>query len=390
VAMHTHVERMGMGAVRAAYDEQWHSRSTSSDVSEIVERLGKHFSRAEPRERAISYITGLLSDIPRKNGCNLAVHANEVAPDGMHRLLTTAKWDVDGVRDELRRYVLERFGRVEAVLTVGQTDFAKRGDHSAGVERQYSETSRRMENCQVGMFLGYLTPSGIAFIDRELYLPQKWMSDAKRQVGAGIPGRAFGSRSELACRMLRRAFSNGVPKSWVVASDFDDADGGIRKWLEDGQIPHIVEIRPSAHLNAQMGPRPTEICAEGFLSQVAIRRMRGLQTSEARWFRLPLGINVHTDTTRWLVIRRCSDGKHVTYYHASARTSTPLLELVRKASTCLTVNCELARAKSRVGLDQYEARRYEAWYRHITLALFAHALLSREGAHGRGRIPAWT
>jgi SRSO17 transposase len=355
----------------------------SDDLLEVIQRLGKYFGRAEPRERAISYLMGLLSNGPRKNGCNLAAYAHEVVPDGMHRLLTTAKWDVDGVRNELRRYVISRLGSDNAVLAVGQTSFPKKGDHSAGVQRQYSETTRRIENCQSGLFLCYMSPVGRAFIDRELYLPEEWWQDSKRYSDVGITQKTFTSRADLAFKMVRRACENGVPSSWVATSEFDGSSGGLSEWLERRRVQHIIKIRPSARVNIQAGPRITEMRADDILRQATIRRLRDFQVGETQWFRLPLVLNTRTDTARWLVVRRSLNGKRLTYYQAFGKTGTTLLELAQVAPASTAVGNELALAKSKVGLAEYEARRYEAWYRHVTLALLAHALLSTTAApHG--------
>jgi SRSO17 transposase len=348
-----------------------------SDLPEVIRRLGKHFSRAEPRHRAIVYLMGLLSNVPRKNGCNLAAYAHESVPDGMHRLLTTAKWDVDGVRDELRNYVVDRLGCDTAVLAVGQTSFPKKGDHSAGVQRQYSETSRRIENCQIGLFLSYISPAGTAFIDRELFLPEEWWNDGKRCLDAGIKRENFASRGELAFKMVRRALENAVPCSWVVTSGFDDSPEAISEWLESRSSPHVIKIRPSVRLNIQVGSRMAEMRAEDILRQASIRRLRGFQVGEAQWLRLPLVLNARTDTVRWLIIRRGLNGKRLTYYLAFGKTGTSLLEIAQVAPACGAANRELNLAKTEVGLAAYEARRYEAWYRHVTLALFAHALLRK-------------
>jgi len=350
----------------------------SDDLPEVIERLSKYFGRAEPRERAISYLMGLLlSNGSRKNGCNLAAYANEPVPDGMHRLLTTAKWDVDGVRNELRRYVISRLGSDVGVLAVGQTSFPKKGDHSAGVQRQYSESSRRIENCQTGLFLCYMSPAGVAFIDRELYLPEEWWKDSKRYSDVGITRKTFISRADLAFMMVRRAYESGVPNSWVVASEFDGSAGGVSEWLESRLVPHVINIRASARLSIQVGSRITEMRADDILRQTSIQRLRDFQVGGTRWFRLPLLLHTRTDTVRWLVIHQSLNGKRLIYYHAFGKTGTTLLELARVASAGTAVSNELELAKSMVGLAEYEARRYEAWYRHVTLSLFAHALLRK-------------
>src|ERR1035438_8393091 len=326
-----------------------YTSAMSADLPEVIHRLGKHFSRAEPRQRAVAYMTGLLSNVARKNGSNLAAYAQESVPDGMHRLLTTAKWDVDGVRDELRHYVINRLGCDTAVLAVGQTSFLKKGDHSAGVQRQYSEASRRIENCQIGMFLSYISPAGVAFIDRELFLPEEWRKDDKRCVDAGIARSSFASRADLAFKMVRRAFENEVPPSWVVTSGFDGSGGGISAWLENRCIPHIIKIRPATRLAIQVGTQMTEMRAEEILRQASIRRLRRFQVGEAQWLRLPLVLNARTDTVRWLVIRRGLNGKRLTFYQAFGKSGTSLLEIAHLAPSCSVADKELTLAKSQSG-----------------------------------------
>ena len=156
----------------------------AGELKVVGSRIGRRFERAEPRERAIAYLEGLLSDVPRKNGWQLAEQAGEATPDGMQRLLSTAVWDVDGVRDDLRTYVVETLGSEHGVLVLDESGFLKKGTHSVGVKRQYSGTAGRVENCQVGVFLGYASEKGQALIDRALYLPQEWVADVARCVVA--------------------------------------------------------------------------------------------------------------------------------------------------------------------------------------------------------------
>ncbi len=145
----------------------------AKDLNIVGTRIGSRFERSEPRERAVRYIQGLMSDIARKNGWQLAEYAGEATPDGMQRLLSMAVWDVDGVRDDLRAYVVEELGEPDGVLVVDETGFLKKGRHSVGVKRQYSGTAGRIENCQIGVFLSYASEKGHALIDREVYLPKE-------------------------------------------------------------------------------------------------------------------------------------------------------------------------------------------------------------------------
>jgi SRSO17 transposase len=151
-----------------------------AELDRVHARIAGRFTRSEPRERVRGYVSGLVAGLERKNGWTLAEHAGAVSPDGMQRLLRRADWDVDGVRDDLRDYVVEHLGECEGVLIVDDTGFLKKGTRSAGVQRQYSGTAGRTENCQIGTFLAYASQRGHALIDRELYLPESWTGDRDR------------------------------------------------------------------------------------------------------------------------------------------------------------------------------------------------------------------
>jgi SRSO17 transposase len=140
----------------------------AAEVAAVGERIGRHFARAEPRRRAVGYVRGLLSGVERKNGWQLAEYLGDPTPDGVQHLLARADWDADAVRDDLLAYVAEHLGEAGGVLVVDETGFLKKGTKSAGVQRQYSGTAGRIENCQVGVFLAYASPRGRALVDREL------------------------------------------------------------------------------------------------------------------------------------------------------------------------------------------------------------------------------
>jgi len=151
------------------------------------------------------YLQGILSDVARKNGWQLAEQAGESRPDGMQRLLSNAVWDENGVRDELRNYVLAHLRDPYAVVAIDETSFPKRGDQSAGVAHQYCGSSKQVENCQVGVFLSYISSRGHTLLDRELYLPRHWLEDRARCEKAGIPEVvSFQTKCELARAMMER------------------------------------------------------------------------------------------------------------------------------------------------------------------------------------------
>jgi len=132
----------------------------AAELDRVHRRIGSRFARAEPRARVREYVSGLVAGLERKNGWTLAERAGEAGPDGMQRLLRRADWDVDGVRDDVRGYVVEQLGDRDGVLISDETGFLKKGTRSAGVQRQYSGTAGRTENCQVGTFLAYASARG--------------------------------------------------------------------------------------------------------------------------------------------------------------------------------------------------------------------------------------
>src|SRR5206468_1914116 len=159
----------------------------ADELTAVGERIGRRFARSEPRRRAAGYIRGLLSRTERKNGWQLAEHLGDPTPDGVQHLLARADWDADAVRDDLLGYVWEHLGHPDGVLVVDETGFLKKGTKSCGVARQYSGTAGRIENCQIGVFLGYASPKGRAGIDRAPYLPRDWADDQERRTEAGVP-----------------------------------------------------------------------------------------------------------------------------------------------------------------------------------------------------------
>src|ERR671920_556578 len=205
----------------------------ADQLDDLCTRIAPQFGRIEPRRRARTYLQGLLSPLKRKNGWHLAEAAGDASPDGVQDFLARMHWDADAVRDDLRAYVVEHLGDPDAVLVLDETGFLKKGDKSAGVQRQYSGTAGRIENCQIGVFLGYASRHGQALIDRALYLPKGWTNDAARRAAAGIPAEVvFATKPKLGLAMLDRALEAGVPFAWVSGDCVYGADHRIRRRLE--------------------------------------------------------------------------------------------------------------------------------------------------------------
>src|SRR5215204_836254 len=237
--------------------EQW-----ADGLEALHVRVGRRFARTEPRRRALAYVRGLLSPVERKNGWQLAEQAGEATPDGMQHLLARADWDADQVRNDLRAYVVEHLGDEQAVLVVDETGFLKKGTKSVGVQRQYSGTAGRLENCQIGVFLAYASARGRTFLDRELYLPKEWATDRERRQEAAVPDTvAFRTKPQLARAMLERALDAGVPAAWVTGDEIYGGDRRLRLWLEERDVPHVLAVTRTAPLWASTARGPAQVAA---------------------------------------------------------------------------------------------------------------------------------
>jgi len=356
-------------------------------------RIAGRVRRSEARERAKRYLAGPLDRAERKNGWQLAEHLGEPGPQGVQRLLNAADWDADAVRDDPRAYVVEHLGDPRGVLVVDETGFLKKGTESVGVQRQHSGTAGRRGNCQVGVFLGYASSRGRAFLDRDLYLPKERADDPARRREAGVPAEvAFATKPELARRMLERAFAAGVPAAWATGDEIYGDATDLRHWLERGRHPYVLAVSCShpvwrsgsqVRADALVAGLPQE--AWGTLSCGAGSQGERLYD----WACIQLPYETAPGMAQWLLARRKrSEPRELAYFRAFGPAATPPDELVRVAGTRWAIEASFEDAKGDVGLDQYEVRKWTAWYRHITLALLAHAYLAvtrgRANEEGRG------
>lgn len=343
-------------------------------------RIAGRFRRSEARNRAKQYLAGLLDRVERKNGWQLAEHLGESGPQGVQRLLNAADWDEDAVRDDLRDYVVEHLGDPGGVLIVDETGFVKKGTKSVGVQRQYSGTAGRRENCQIGVFLNYASPKGRTFLDRELYLPQNWADDPERRCEAGVPEAVtFATKPELAKRMLERAFAVGVPAAWVTGDEIYGDATDLRRWLEQERHPYVVAVSCS-HPVWHDGTQERADAFVASLPQEAWGTLScGVGSQGERvydWACLQLPAETASGMAHWLLVRRKrSDATELAYFRAWGPEVTLPDELVRVAGMRWAIEESFEDAKGSVGLDQYEVRKWTAWYRHITLTLVAHAYL---------------
>lgn len=368
-----------------------------------------YFDRVEPRRWARAYLLGLLTPIGRKNGWTLSEAVGQSSPGGMQRLLNSYRWDADAVRDVLRVYVAGHLGHPDGVVIADDTGFLKKGTKSAGVQRQYSGTAGRTENCQIGTFLAYASPKGRALIDRELYLPRSWTDDRDRCRAAGVPDEVeFETKPTQAQAMLQRVLDAGMPFRYFTADEAYGQVKALRVWLEDRDVFHVLATKCNDTVPTpdRVDARVDELIA-ALPASAWQRRSCGDGAHGPRiydWARVAIRPIHAPDRGHWVLARRSiTDPSEIAYYICYAPAESTLDELIAVAGARWAIEECFQAAKTEVGLDEYQVRTYPAWYRHVTLAMGAHAYLASLAAEQappatetdattgkKGTPPLWT
>jgi SRSO17 transposase len=368
------------------------ARTWAQALETLHQRIGRHFRRVEPRRRALHYLHGLLSPCARKNGWQIAEIMGEATPDGMQRLLNAAHWDAHAVRDDLRAYVVEHLGASDAVLIIDETGFLKQGTKSVGVQPQYSGTAGQVDNCQIGVFLCYASARGSAFIDRALYLLRTWTRNQARRTEEHVPSDVpFATKPALAITMLERAIAAEVPFGWVTGDSVYGHDRRLRHCLEQQQQPYVLAVQSTTRLkqDAHWCRSAKQLAAE-FAPTDWQRQSAGAGTKGPRWYDWAYQEvwwhSTYAPATAWgqwlLVRRNVQDPADVRYFLVFARRADMTVATVcRVVGMRWQIESGFEAAKGECGLDEYEVRTWDAWHRHITLALLAHAFLNVMRSH---------
>jgi SRSO17 transposase len=372
------------------------------DLDALLASVLPRFGRAEPWRHAGVYVRGLLSDLVRKNGWTLAEFAGARDATSMQRMLNAARWDTDGVRDDVRRWLVHRFGDWNrGMLVVDEVCFPKAGSHSVGVHRHHPPGSQRAANAQVAVLLSYVSPRGRALVDCELFLPPEWLADRARARALGVPDEvSFADGDGLAVRMVQRAFEAHGPTAWVVAGGSLAPHNRLRAWLgERGQpyvlatpVESLVPVRDGALVEpgriVDAVPRSAWIRADRTSAPAAAGERWALVSmadpadpsgaagaaGAERGQRLEHGLLIRRPSTR---------SAESEFYRCGFPGRAPLLELVRAARAEDTVRQNVRWANENIGLDHYQVRRYDAWYRHMTLCLLAGVFVATSRLEGR-------
>lgn len=357
----------------------------SNVLKSFQSRIGQHLSRAEVRQTAFDYLQALLSPVSRKNGWQMAEQVGHKAPYRFQHLLGRARWDAEVMTAEVRDYALEHLGKEGAILAVDETGFMKQGEHSVGVQVQHCSLTGRLENCQVGVFLAYVSPHGHTLIDRRLYLPQSWASNQDKRLKTGVPEAVkFATKPQLARQMLQSAFEAGLRPSWVVADEVYGNDGKFWWWLEqEHQQAYLLTVGVKQSVVIGWQQHRAKDLATQLPSEQWHRLSCGSGTKGERiydWARIEVNCNNECGMKRWLLFRRNLDSPDephsLTYYQVYAPAQTTLEEIVSVAGQRWRIEECFAVAKDSLGLSEYEVRSWDGWHRHMTLVMAAQSFLS--------------
>ncbi|MEV7537015.1 IS701 family transposase [Streptomyces hydrogenans] len=357
-----------------------------------MSRIANRFSRVEPRRRVRRLVSGLLSDLPRKNCWTLAEHAGDATPDGMQHLLHHAKWDAEALRDDVRAYVVEHLHDTDAVLVVDETGDLKKGTATVGVQRQYTGTAGRIENAQVAVYLVYSAARGHAAIDRALYVPRSWTDDPDRCRHAGIPADlAFATKPQLAASMVIRALDAGTPARWVAGDEVYGDNPHLRTALEHRRTGYVLAISSTHPVVTHAGKFQAKVLALRIPKRAWQRRSAGPGAKGERyydWAQVDIDGLAGRTGHWWLLVRRNHRAGELAFYRCFSPQPVPLSDLVRVAGQRWTVEETFQASKGLTGLDKHQVRRWTSWHRWVTLAMLAHAFLAVTAATERRDRPA--
>lgn len=348
-------------------------------------RIGQYFARSEARQSAFDYLQALMSPVARKNGWQMAEQVGHQSPYQFQHLLGRSQWDADEVNSEVRQYLTEGLGREDGILAVDESGVIKQGTHSVGVQVQHCSLTGRLENCQVGVFLAYITPHGHSLIDRRLYLPQSWCNDPDKRGKAGVPkSLKFATKPQLAKHMLESAFKAGIRPAWVVADEVYGNDGKFWWGLEQHyQQPYLLTVASSHSVVIGYQEHRVKALAQALPNEQWQRLSCGDGSKGERiydWATIAVNCSDEQDMKRWILLRRNiekpDDPLSITYYQVYAPAKTTLEEMVLVAGGRWRIEECFAIAKDKLGLSQYEVRSWQGWHRHMTLVIAAQAFLS--------------
>jgi len=222
-------------------------RKFEDEYNEMMGRIGVAFGNDQGFANAQNYIKCLLGSAERKNGWQMSEYLGAGTPYQMQQFIYRGRYDADEIMWIAGEYVMEALGEADGVMVLDETGFIKQGKKSCGVARQYTGTSGKVDNCQVGVFLTYAGGRGHGVIDRRLYMPREWMEDAERLRGAGVPESvAFQTKAEIGMRMLEKAEMRGMAYGWATGDSVYGDSEALRGWLEENGKWYVLAVKPNS------------------------------------------------------------------------------------------------------------------------------------------------
>lgn len=357
----------------------------STTLKTFQQKLRKHFARSEASLAAFNYIQALLSPVERKNGWQMAEQVGYSTPYRLQHLLGRAQWNADAVCAEVRQSAVAHLKSETDILAIDETGFLKQGEQSVGVQVQYYGTTGHLENCQVGVFMSYISDKGQTLIDRRLYLPRSWAQDQSKRKKTAIPEAVeFATKPQLAQQMLQSAINEGIRPVWFVADEVYGNDGSFWWWLEKtAKLPYLLTVNKKQPVVIGWHRYRAEDLVPQSDSQQWQRLSCGAGSKGERfydWARVAVNCDQSEGCQRWLLFRRClehpDDPRFISYYQVFAKNNTTLETMAQIAGQRWRIEECFKFAKDQLGLGEYEVRSWHGWYRHITLVLAAQTVLS--------------
>jgi SRSO17 transposase len=377
------------------------------------------FIKTEPTRRHFrTYVRGQVSDLERKNVAGIALDAG-VPPRTLQEFLGLHLWDDQAARDEVQRQVMARHADPNAIADIDETSFAKKGDKTAGVKRQYCGSTGKTDNCVVTVHLGYVTGDFHALLDGDLYLPEDWLADRERCREAGIPKSvAFRTKWQIALDLLRHAVANGVRFRWLTADELYGECAGFRDGVAALGLLYVVEVpcslvgwtkrprvvepgqEPRRHGPPRTQPRLAPDAPAARPLKALWKRggpawkgfhvkntQAGPVVWDARVVRFFPGADGLPADPCWLIVARNVLDGEVKYFYSNAPEETPAEVLLHVAFSRSHIERLFEESKGEVGLDHFEVRKYLALRRHLVLSMVSLLFLEEQTGRLRGEKP---
>jgi SRSO17 transposase len=368
---------LAVAAGHSVAPERWRQK-----FEQLTGRIGGRFARVETRRTAGRMLEAMMSELPTKNCWTMAEYAGDRTPDAMQHLLSAAVIDEDGLREDLREFVVEHLGDLDATLVVDETGDLKKGVHTVGVQRQYTGTAGRIENSQVAVYLTYATRSGHAFLDRALCLPKSWIQDPDRCARAGVPGdQRFATKPALAQQLILGALDAGVDAGWVTGDEVYGGDPKLRTALEIRGTGYVLAVSCSHQVSTATGRVRADVLA-ATIPKRAWQPLspgdgaKGPRVYDWAWIEIAADTATAVPGYRWLMARRNQRTGELAFYRCWNPAPVTLARLVTVAGRRWSTEENFQTAKTLTGLDQHQVRHWRSWHRWTLLSMLAHAFLT--------------